>query len=186
MIPRHHQNLPLPYQHLDQNRDLSRLSADIPYEDKNLIKGICPKKGILNQLTQNLFASICHNLRKNGLTHYSPDNEQQFIALIVRGCSFIESIEPRPGQYGLRPTPQPCAKSPGCDFEHRYLEESVDRGQSGEQAGEGTGCAGEEDCRVDEQVSQPRQMTLDNGIIIRSDGSWYRNTRMGCEDGRLE
>jgi hypothetical protein len=133
MTPRHHQNLPLPYDHLDVVRDLSRLSADISYSDKALIKGVCPKKGILNQITQNFFASLCHNLRKNGLTHYSPHNEQQFIELVARGCTAIESIVPRHGKYGLRNTPTACAKSPRCEFEHRYLEESVDQGESGQQ-----------------------------------------------------
>lgn len=98
MTPRFHTALPLPHGPMSQNGDLSRLSADIPARDKNLIKGVCPKRGILNQLTQNLFLAITNNLRKNGITYYSPDHEQYFIALILRGCSAIELAEPTTGR----------------------------------------------------------------------------------------
>ena len=99
--PHFDDRLPLPYLHLDSVRDLSRLSADISVQDKNLIKHVCPKKGILNQITQNLFASIAKHLRQNGITYYSPEHEAYLVRLISRGCSTIESAEHRPN--GLLP-----------------------------------------------------------------------------------
>lgn len=86
-------DLPTPYESADPIRELSRLSADIPFADKDLIKHICPKKGILNLLTQNFFHAICQNLRKNNITYYSPDNEHYLTQLILRGCATIESTE---------------------------------------------------------------------------------------------
>jgi len=81
-----HQDLDRPYQplYLDFDHNMSRLSADISYADKKLIKMVCPKKGILNQITQLFFESICRELREHNITHYSPQNEQHFIQLIKR------------------------------------------------------------------------------------------------------
>jgi hypothetical protein len=81
-----HQDLDQPYRplYINFDRNMSRLSADISYEDKNLIKLVCPKRGILNQITQLFFSSICNELKQNGITHYSPDNEQRFVELILR------------------------------------------------------------------------------------------------------
>lgn len=81
-----HQDLDQPYRplYIDFDRQMSRLSADISYEDKHLIKMVCPKKGILNQITQLFFESICRELKQNGITHYSPANERKFIELIRR------------------------------------------------------------------------------------------------------
>lgn len=77
-----HQLLPQPYRELDQIRELSRLSADIPYSDKELIKLVCPKKGILMQITQVFFHRLCEEMRHQKLTHYTPENERQFITII--------------------------------------------------------------------------------------------------------
>jgi len=77
-----HQLLPQPYRELDQIKELSRLSADIPYSDKELIKLVCPKKGILMQITQVFFHRLCEEMRLNNLTHYTPQNEQHFIAIV--------------------------------------------------------------------------------------------------------
>lgn len=98
MTPRHHAALPLPYGPMDANGAalLSRMSADIPAVDKNLIKGVCPKKGILNQLVQNIFHSLVTNLRNNGITYYSPAHESYLVALVIRGCTAIELAIPTP------------------------------------------------------------------------------------------
>lgn len=74
--------LPRPYSTSDRLRELSRLSADIPYTDKNLIKSVCPKKGVLNQVTQCFFSAICENLREQQITYYSPEHESYLIDLI--------------------------------------------------------------------------------------------------------
>lgn len=154
MTPRHHQHLPLPYAHLDPVRDLSRLSADISYADKALIKNICPKRGILNQIAQNVYSSICNNLRNHGITHYSPQHELQFIELVTRGCTALESFQPRPWEYGLRPVTGAHPTLAGRYLEFRYPEEPTHRGEGGEESK----CKGSEqnragDCEADGQVS---------------------------------
>ncbi len=74
--------LPRPYADKDKTRELSRLSADIPYSDKNLISSVCPKRGILNQITQVFFAALCANLRTHNIHHYEPEYESYFVQLI--------------------------------------------------------------------------------------------------------
>lgn len=83
MSTNYHQSLPQPYAGLNQDRDLSRLSADIPYADKELIKSVCPKKGVLMQMTQVFFHTIVTEMKRLNLTHYTPENENEFIAIIV-------------------------------------------------------------------------------------------------------
>lgn len=83
MSTNYHQALPQPYSGLNQDRDLSRLSADIPYADKELIKVVCPKKGVLMQMTQVFFHTIVSEMKRLNITHYTPENENEFIAIIV-------------------------------------------------------------------------------------------------------
>lgn len=128
--PYHHQDLPLPYDHLDRDRDLSRLSADISYTDKALIRGICPKQGILNQLTQCFFNAICNNLRKNGHTYYAPDHERYFIQLILRGCTAIELAQPAPFGHVHGGITCACATAPGSQLECCDTQEVNHQGES--------------------------------------------------------
>lgn len=115
--PRHHSALPLPYGRMDQLGacKLSRLSADIPAKDKNLIKGVCPKRGILNQITQNFFDSICQNLRNNGITYYSPEHEQYLVELVNRGCTTIKLAVKALDGHVHGGTPQPCSGIEGSE-----------------------------------------------------------------------
>lgn len=99
--PNFHQSLPQPYSSLDPDRDLSNLSALISYADKNLIKSICPKKGILNQITQNFFSSLTNQLRKHGITYYSPEHERFFVDLVTRGCAAFEPAGETSARYVL-------------------------------------------------------------------------------------
>lgn len=128
--PYHHQDLPLPYDHLNRDRDLSRLSADISYVDKELIRGICPKQGILNQLTQVIFSSICTNLRNNGITYYSPDHERYFIQLLLRGCAAIELAKPAPFGYVDGGITCACAGLAGGQLECGDAKEVSDQRES--------------------------------------------------------
>lgn len=123
MIPKHHQSLPLLYGKMDPGGKLSRLSADIPQENKNLIKSVCPKQGILNQLTQNIFHAITNNLRKNGITYYSPSHEDYFIALIRFGCTAIESAVPTPDQHDNGRITLTCAGTAGSIILKHCTEE---------------------------------------------------------------
>jgi hypothetical protein len=115
---------------------LSRLSADLPAEDKNLIKGICPKKGILNQLTQNLFHAIVTNLRANGVTYYSPEHEQYLVDLILRGCTAIKSHQPTFIGYVNRGTPGTHTGTAGSIEQHSHPQETHQSGESGEPTSE--------------------------------------------------
>jgi len=125
MTPRHHAALPLPYGPMDAKGAalLSRTSADIPAKDKNLIKSICPKSGILNQIVQNVFFSITNNLRKNGITYYSPDHEQYLVDLLLRGCTAIESSEPTFVGNVYRGIEGTCAGATGSVIESSNTEE---------------------------------------------------------------
>ena len=131
---RHHSGLPLPYGKMDQSGDLSRLSADIPAKDKDLIKSICPKKGILNQLTQNIFFSIVNNLRSNGITYYSPEHESYLCALVLRGCASIELAVPiTVGDVNGRVTLS-CTGAEGSIQQFGYPPQEDQHGQSGSEA----------------------------------------------------
>jgi len=134
--PYHHQDLPIPYDSCDRDRELSRLSADIPYPDKQLIRGICPKQGILNQLTQNFFHALCTNLRKNGITYYSPDHERYFIQLILRGCTAVKLAKPAPFGYVDGGITCACATITGGQLERSDPQEVVDQRESGVETSE--------------------------------------------------
>lgn len=127
------QGLPRPYDHLDEVRDLSRLSADIPAVDKDLIKHICPKRGILNQITQNIFHSLCENLRKQNITYYSPENEQYLIDTILRGCTAIESAEQATPRNVHRRVEGSNAAVAGGQQQCRDSQEASDHHESGSQ-----------------------------------------------------
>ena len=171
--PYHHQDLPIPYDHCDRDRELSRLSADIPYEDKNLIRGICPKQGILNQLTQNIFASICKNLRKHGITYYAPDHERYFIQLILRGCTAIELAEPAPFGHVHGGITCACATAKGGQLEccdpQEVDHQRESRVETSEQSESGLGGAVE-------QISNERTMKR-NYIIAKY---WNENNTRLC------
>ena len=87
--------LPNPYAHLtSEQRDvlLSRLSADISYEDKELLRRIFPAKGLFNRLTQIFFHSIVTELKQNGITTYTPDNADAAARLIARRCTIAPAV----------------------------------------------------------------------------------------------
>lgn len=81
--------LKLPYHSLDRVTELSRLSADIAYIDKSLIKAVSPCMGLFNQMTQLYFAAIAHELRELNITHYTLENEQRLITIIRRRTATI-------------------------------------------------------------------------------------------------
>lgn len=82
--------LPNPYRHLNaEQRDaqLSRLSADVSYEDKEYIRRIFPAKGLFNRTVQIFFHSIVTELKANGITTYTPENADFAARLIARRCT---------------------------------------------------------------------------------------------------
>ena len=153
--PYHHQDLPIPYDSCNRDRELSRLSADIPYRDKQLIRGICPKQGILNQLTQNFFHALCSNLRNNGITYYAPDHERYFIQLILRGCTAVELAKPAPFGNVHGGITCACATIAGGLLEHSDPETLADQGESGSQT------SGESQSGLSSSVEQiPNERTI--------------------------
>lgn len=127
----YHQALPQPYEHLHQVRELSRLSADVSYVDIGLIKSICPKKGIINQLTQIFISTLANKLREENITCYTPKNESRLIELITSvsdfgRCPVVEPIgqtSPRDDGSG---TPDTCSNSSGSLVEQFGTEETAD------------------------------------------------------------
>jgi len=90
---KHHPGLRTPYTGLNRDTELSRLSADIAFIDKHLIKTVCPVNGLLMQMTQLFFASVCHELRTKNITHYTPENESELINIIRRRTATL--IDPK-------------------------------------------------------------------------------------------
>jgi hypothetical protein len=139
-VPHHHNKLPLLYGKMDQSGNFSRLSADIPAKDKNLIKSVCPKQGILNQLTQNLFHAITTNLRINGITYYSPEHEDYFIALILRGCTAIESAVPTSCQHVNGRITLSCAGVAGGIQQLNHPSQDDHNGEGSGETDKNSGC----------------------------------------------
>lgn len=104
----YHQLLDLPYRNFDPVRGLSRLSSDVSYEDKALIKDVCPKKGVIMQITQIFIARLCNQLRSENITSYTPANEQRFIDI-------VNSIT----DFNRPPTPEPPREDPIPDVRVR-------------------------------------------------------------------
>jgi len=69
---------------------LSRLSADISYEDKELLHRVFPARGLFNRMVQVFFHSIVKELKQNGITTYSPENADFVARLIARRCTIAE------------------------------------------------------------------------------------------------
>lgn len=82
----HLDRIPNPYAHLDKDRDLSRLSADISYEDKAFLRRIFPEKGLFNRLTQVFFHSLVIEAKQLNITYYTPENVEHLIELIRQRC----------------------------------------------------------------------------------------------------
>lgn len=111
--------LPDPYRHLTKEQkelQLSRLSADISYEDKELLKLVFPLKGILNRLTQVFFHSLVEELKQNGITHYTPTNADLVCRIIARRCTPVEPLGEGLGEHGTGGTQGARDKAPG-DYE---------------------------------------------------------------------
>lgn len=80
-----------PYTHLNHAKDvhLSRLSADISYEDKQFLHRVFPAKGVFNRITQLFFHSLVLELKQNGITTYTPANADEFGRIVVRRCTAL-------------------------------------------------------------------------------------------------
>jgi hypothetical protein len=82
--------LPNPYEGLNAEQRavlLSRLSADISYEDKTYLKRIFPARGLFNRITQIFIHSIVEELKQNGITTYTPENADTARRIIARRCT---------------------------------------------------------------------------------------------------
>lgn len=147
----YHQALPRPYSDPKFERDLSNCTAWVPKRDKDLIRHVCPKRGILNQLVQNLFASIVTNLRDQNITYYSPQNEQYLIRVILRGCTAIESTQQTVAGYDDRGTPGARPAVARSEQQQSITEKDALQREVGSEAESGEGTAGES---PGEQVSK--------------------------------
>lgn len=67
--------------------NLSRLSADISYEDKEFLRRLYPARGLFNRLTQIFFHSLIEELKQNGITTYTPENADAVARIIARRCT---------------------------------------------------------------------------------------------------
>ncbi len=96
---------PCPYEHLNKDLHLSRLSADISYADKEFIKTVLPVNGLLNRITQLFFHSLIQEAKYHGITTHTPENADAFVRLIARRCTFVEPLVARLQQPISRRTP---------------------------------------------------------------------------------
>lgn len=109
--------LPCPYAHLNRDLHLSRLSADISYEDKEFLHLIFPARGLFNRLTQVFFHSLVSECKQNGITTYSPENADYLARLIARRCSFAEPVGQGLDQNVTGGTPGACDNPPGSQLQ---------------------------------------------------------------------
>ena len=99
-----------PYRHMNAEQretNLSRLSADISYEDKEFVRRIFPAKGLFNRLTQIFFHSLVEELKAKNITTYTPENADEFARIINRRCTFTGgcAASPTVGQTDARNDP---------------------------------------------------------------------------------
>ena len=69
-------NIPNPYLEKGLKSDqLVRIQADVAYEDRNLIRTICPEQGCYNFALANLLIKLCDELRKNNIVDCSREDD---------------------------------------------------------------------------------------------------------------
>jgi hypothetical protein len=117
---------PNPYENLNRDFDLSRLSADISYEDKKFLHQVFPAKGLFNRMTQLFFHSITEECKQNGITTYTPENADAFVRLVTRRCA-----TPEPAREVVQPDVTRRAKSPR-DYAPGGLKQSDDAEEESE------------------------------------------------------
>ena len=126
----HLDRIPNPYAHLDKDRDLSRLSADISYADKAYLHKLFPERGLFNRLTQVYFNSIVEEAKELNLKHYTPDNVNTLIELIRRRCTPFELTRKEYDGYDPRRTPGIRNGPTGCVVKCEHLESAASQRQS--------------------------------------------------------
>jgi hypothetical protein len=105
--------LPNPYRHIkNKERELSRLSADVSYEDKDFLHLIYPAKGLFNRLTQIFFHSIVEECKAHGITTYTPANADFVARLIARRCTVAQPTGQVNSGHDPGRTPQPRHDAP--------------------------------------------------------------------------
>lgn len=82
MIRQHIPEFPDPYRDLDPERDLSHLTSAVSYEDKRLIKRVCPVSGLFQQMVQAFFHSVAEDIRAKGIDNWTPESTQTTLTII--------------------------------------------------------------------------------------------------------
>ncbi len=70
-----------PYDNIPEDQRI-KLQAMVPECDKFLIQSVFPQRGILLFAVESFIYALANDLRKHGLTYYSPDNADALISLI--------------------------------------------------------------------------------------------------------
>jgi hypothetical protein len=133
-------HFPNPYASLARWRDMSQLSANVAIADLKLIKSVCPQHGLTVRMIQVFVAGIAQELRERNITHYTPENAQQLIAIVAtrsRGCPTTQPL--RQGlQFDVaRRAERLRGESAGCRDQHTSTEETH-RGEPCTEEGPGT------------------------------------------------
>ena len=72
-----------PYRSLDEDLR-GKITADVHIEDLRLIKSVYPIRGVFQAILGQYIHSITTEMRKNGLTTYSPENCSAFLNIVHR------------------------------------------------------------------------------------------------------
>lgn len=75
--------LPDPYTNVPDDK-MWKLSGRISKADHDLIRAVFPDRGIYNLIVSNTIANLCHELRTNGIVHYTGDNTSLALNCLIR------------------------------------------------------------------------------------------------------
>ena len=81
--PENIQTLLNPYKNTPRDQCI-RINVDVDSADLHQIKSTSPTFGTIQTIIGRYVKSIVNELRKRGITYYSPENTAKFIELIVR------------------------------------------------------------------------------------------------------
>lgn len=84
--------LPDPFANIATGPDF-RLNVDVMTDDIMTIQSVAPSRGVKQRLVASYVRSIADELRKRGITHYSPDNIAVFRAIVQRRNDWERQIK---------------------------------------------------------------------------------------------
>lgn len=69
-------NIPNPYLEKGLTKEqIVRIQADVSFDDRNLLRSVCPEQGIYTFTLAHLLIKVCNELRKRQITDFSRENE---------------------------------------------------------------------------------------------------------------